>query len=149
MRVDNASGALTCNHCGSVEQVPALVRYLERAGESSTSCPTCTSPLAECRLEGHPLLFCDRCHGMLVAMELFVSIVEAAREHDDRTDVISPRRQSPGSRVLTCPECRQPMVNHLYGGPGNLVIDACERCHVNWLDGGELRRIARAPRGRG
>jgi Zn-finger nucleic acid-binding protein len=36
------------------------------------------------------------------------------------------------------------MQNHFYGGPGNLVIDTCERCHLNWLDPGELRRIARA-----
>ena len=32
-----------------------------------------------------------------------------------------------------------------YGGPGNVVIDTCERCLVNWLDPGELRRIAIAP----
>jgi Zn-finger nucleic acid-binding protein len=25
------------------------------------------------------------------------------------------------------------------------VIDSCEHCLVNWLDGGELRRIAVAP----
>jgi Zn-finger nucleic acid-binding protein len=33
------------------------------------------------------------------------------------------------------------------GGPGNVVIDTCERCRVNWLDSGELRRIAVAPDG--
>jgi Zn-finger nucleic acid-binding protein len=37
------------------------------------------------------------------------------------------------------------MIDHPYGGPGNVVIDTCERCGVNWLDPGELRRIAMAP----
>jgi Zn-finger nucleic acid-binding protein len=37
------------------------------------------------------------------------------------------------------------MLAHPYGGPGNLTIDTCERCGVNWLDPGELRRIAMAP----
>jgi Zn-finger nucleic acid-binding protein len=36
------------------------------------------------------------------------------------------------------------MLNHMYGGAGNVVIDTCETCQVNWLDSGELRRIARA-----
>ena len=39
------------------------------------------------------------------------------------------------------------MSSHVYGGPGNVVVDACEFCHVVWLDPGELLRIALAPRG--
>jgi Zn-finger nucleic acid-binding protein len=37
------------------------------------------------------------------------------------------------------------MDTHLYGGGGNVVIDDCERCGLNWLDHGELDRIVRAP----
>jgi Zn-finger nucleic acid-binding protein len=37
------------------------------------------------------------------------------------------------------------MDTHPYGGPGNVIIDDCERCEVNWLDYGELQRIVRAP----
>jgi Zn-finger nucleic acid-binding protein len=37
------------------------------------------------------------------------------------------------------------MLSHFYGGPGNIVLDTCEGCQVNWLDPGELQRIARAP----
>jgi Zn-finger nucleic acid-binding protein len=37
------------------------------------------------------------------------------------------------------------MAAHIYGGPGNVVIDSCENCQVNWLDHGELRRMALAP----
>jgi Zn-finger nucleic acid-binding protein len=37
------------------------------------------------------------------------------------------------------------MITHRYGGPGNVIIDSCERCQANWLDYGELARIVRAP----
>jgi Zn-finger nucleic acid-binding protein len=148
MQPDPASGALLCRHCGTLEDSPTVVRHLERVGPSSTACPTCATPMADSRLEGHPLLFCERCHGMLVPMAHFVAVIEAARAHEERARVMLPRRQNPGDRVLACPLCGQPMLSHFYSGPGNLVIDTCERCHVNWLDPGELRRIARAPQGR-
>jgi Zn-finger nucleic acid-binding protein len=37
------------------------------------------------------------------------------------------------------------MDTHYYGGPGNVVIDDCSRCFLNWLDHGELMRIVEAP----
>jgi hypothetical protein len=81
---------------------------------------------------------------MLIEMQHFVSVIGAARAHEEASGGIPPRRQTPGDRTIDCPACHRPMLNHFYGGPGNLVIDTCETCHVNWLDAGELRRIARA-----
>jgi Zn-finger nucleic acid-binding protein len=81
-------------------------------------------------------------------MAHFVAVIEIARSHEERTGVSLPRRQRPGDRIVPCPACASAMLSHLYAGPGNLVIDTCERCGVNWLDPGELRRIARAPQGR-
>jgi Zn-finger nucleic acid-binding protein len=37
------------------------------------------------------------------------------------------------------------MDTHPYGGPGNVIMDTCEHCSLNWLDYGELQRIVRAP----
>jgi Zn-finger nucleic acid-binding protein len=37
------------------------------------------------------------------------------------------------------------MEAHFYAGPGNVVLDSCDFCNLNWLDHGELMRIARAP----
>jgi Zn-finger nucleic acid-binding protein len=34
---------------------------------------------------------------------------------------------------------------HPYGGPGNIVIDNCPHCRLNWLDSGEFFRVVRAP----
>jgi hypothetical protein len=80
-------------------------------------------------------------------MNRFVSVIDAVRVREGYRAAL-PRRQHPGDRLLACPMCRQPMLSHLYGGPGNVVIDTCERCLVNWLDPGELFRMAVAPAGR-
>jgi Zn-finger nucleic acid-binding protein len=37
------------------------------------------------------------------------------------------------------------METHPYGGGGNVIIEDCERCELNWLDHGELERIVQAP----
>jgi hypothetical protein len=82
---------------------------------------------------------------MLVEMKHFVTLSDAVRARELEAGVALPRRQRPGDHVLSCPICEHPMLSHVYGGPGNLVLDTCEACQVNWLDPGELRRIARAP----
>jgi Zn-finger nucleic acid-binding protein len=37
------------------------------------------------------------------------------------------------------------MDTHFYYGGGHVVMENCERCELNWLDGGTLMRIAHAP----
>jgi len=144
MWADKARGGLVCTHCGSVEALSPLIREIDIGEKSDAPCPVCGTPLATARLDGNPLRVCPQCAGMLIDMLHFVSVIDAARAHEDQHGVVLPRDQRPGDRVLTCPRCRQPMLSHFYGGPGNLVIDSCERCQLNWLDPGELRRIARA-----
>jgi Zn-finger nucleic acid-binding protein len=146
VRIDSASGLAVCDHCGGQNELSNVLQHLEMLGETATLCPTCGSPLSDARVEGHPLLCCARCFGMLIAMNRFVAVIEAVRAQETRTfGTAQPRRQNPDERRISCPTCGQAMVAHLYGGPGNVVIDTCERCLVNWLDSGELRRIAVAP----
>ena len=146
MRIDRDRRLLVCDHCGSQQEAPAVIEHLDVLGEAASACPVCSTALSAARLEGYPLLFCTRCFGMLIEMNWLSAVVDAARALDERPlHTVLPRRQNPGDRHLDCPSCRQPMINHLYGGPGNLVLDSCEACQVNWLDPGELRRIVMAP----
>jgi Zn-finger nucleic acid-binding protein len=144
MRIDRVAGEHSCGHCGSIERHLEITRHVDIGSASEMACPSCAAPLAHGRLDGFPLLLCQRCNGMLIEMEHFVSVIEAARAFEDVSGVIAPRRQLPGERTIDCPACQHAMLSHFYGGPGNLVIDTCEQCHLNWLDPGELRRIARA-----
>jgi Zn-finger nucleic acid-binding protein len=146
MRVDRDRGLFACGHCGSEQQAPAMIAHVELLDETASACPICSTPLSSSRLEGYSLLCCARCFGTLIAMDQFAAVIDAMRAGEERVFRIAlPRRQNPSDRVITCPTCAQPMFGHIYGGPGNVVIDSCERCQVNWLDPGELRRIAVAP----
>jgi Zn-finger nucleic acid-binding protein len=49
------------------------------------------------------------------------------------------------TRSVLCPHCHRAMDAHFYAGPGNVVLDSCETCDLNWLDHGELTQIIRAP----
>jgi Zn-finger nucleic acid-binding protein len=144
MRLDTVAGVLACTHCGSIDAQPSVVDLLDISGSSETSCPICATPLAQARLGSYPLQVCRQCEGMLIEMTHFVDVIETARFREQRRGVVLPREQHPGHRTFACPQCGGPMLNHVYGGPGNIVIDTCEGCQVNWLDAGELRRIARA-----
>jgi len=145
MRVDGERGVLVCDHCGSQKEAAGLIERLELLGATSSTCPGCASPLSKARLGGHPLLCCPRCFGTLIEMNRFAAVIDALRIQLRPATVTLPPRPSPRREPIECPSCGQPMIDHVYGGPGNVAIDTCERCLVNWLDAGELRRIAAAP----
>ena len=120
--------------------LPTLVEPIQPTGEVKAECPLCAIPLSTGRLSGFELLSCARCGGMLIEMKQFVSVIKAVRgaEPGFGPAAVLPRTQQPDERRLSCPHCRQPMISHIYGGPGNVVIETCERCLVNWLDAGEV-----------
>jgi len=145
VRIDQ-DGVAVCDHCGTRQDPSVSLQYVELQNETGTMCPVCSAALSTATLGGHPLLCCARCYGMLLAMDLFADIIDAVRLREPRRlRTAPPLRGSPNDRIIRCPSCHTPMLAHLYAGPGNVVIDSCERCGVNWLDGGELRRIALSP----
>ena len=146
LRIIRDKELLLCDHCGAEQEAAAIPEGLELVGETSQACPVCSTPLSQGRLHGHPLLCCPGCAGLLIDMNRFTSIIDLVRAYDVgalRTTV--PSNQKPGERTLKCPSCGQPFISHHYGGPGHVVIDTCSTCLVNWLDQGELRRLALAP----
>lgn len=149
LRIDRDRGILLCNHCGNQQELPWIAERVVLGSETTSLCPSCDAPLSASRLEGLPVLCCSRCFGMLIDMNRFAAVIDAVRVLEERPfSTLPPRRQNPNDRVVNCPRCHAPMLSHLYGGHGNIVIDTCERCQVNWLDSGELRRTAIAPDGR-
>lgn len=82
---------------------------------------------------------------MLVEMSGFVGLIQALRSYRDRPAEALPRRGTDGRGPLACPRCSQEMHSHFYCGPGNVQLDTCEACCVNWLDKAELQRIVSAP----
>ena len=147
MRLEPGKECLVCAYCGNIHY-PELnsdgVRVLEEP--SSLECPVCAIPLVHAAAGGERILYCNRCHGMLIGMDMFTQIVQDLRSR--RASAANAAHQPDWkdlNRKIQCPQCHQTMDTHPYGGAGNVIIDDCETCSLNWLDYGELDRIVRAP----
>jgi Zn-finger nucleic acid-binding protein len=146
MLLDRDRNLMVCEYCHSEAVPPMDEDGVQVLGETSKTCPCCGSKLFDGLMEAQPLLYCVHCHGTLISMEKFLPLVERLRAFRDRpvAFVPAPERETT-PRNLHCPLCDRVMDGYPYCGPGNVLIDACERCSVIWLDRGELRRIVVAP----
>jgi Zn-finger nucleic acid-binding protein len=147
MHVAAGKDYLVCDYCGAThfpDANPDGVRVLGEATESP--CPRCSIVLVTGTLAGTQVIYRNQCHGLLIAMDDFMPAVEELRSRHETSAYAGqqPDWHDLDQRAL-CPKCRAQMDTHPYCGPGNVIIDTCESCSVNWLDYGELQRVIRAP----
>jgi Zn-finger nucleic acid-binding protein len=147
MRLEDGKDSLFCDYCKQVYTPPETdegVRILDQS--SPFACPVCAIPLAHAAMARHRILYCAHCHGSLIGMLELSAVVGDLKARWRESDVI-PHPPDPQElrRRISCPQCSQPMDTHFYAGPGNIVIDDCSRCELDWLDAGELMSIVRAP----
>ncbi|MFN7996176.1 MAG: zf-TFIIB domain-containing protein [Bryobacteraceae bacterium] len=136
-----------CDYCRSFyfpDQNEEGVRVFGEAAEQS--CPVCAVPLVHATINGVRLLYCAGCRGMLISMEIFADMIDELRAQLG----VLPKTGTPPdprdlNRRISCPHCHLQMDTHPYAGPGNVIIDSCSPCTLNWLDHGELMRIVHAP----
>jgi len=138
--------ALACDYCKSIyypEKNDEGVRILGE--DAHEHCPVCAIPLTYAIFGRERIRYCTQCRGMLIPMETFLALIEELKAEAPGHGV--PRAPDPRelSRHIDCPQCHQRMDTHYYCGPGNVVIDDCSRCCLNWTDHGEMIRIAQAP----
>lgn len=146
MTLEEGKEYLTCGYCGDLYFPEATADGVRVLGEhSDLCCPVCRVNLAHAAVAGERVLYCERCRGLLVEVDVFIALVAAlAARSANRGE--AARRTDPREleRRLDCPRCHERMDTHPYGGPGNIVIDNCAGCELNWLDYGELQRVGRA-----
>ena len=141
-----AEDHLACPFCSNIEIPEPDAQGVRLLGETADEkCPVCSLAMEHAAIAGERVLYCKKCLGMLIGMEQFLGVIQELHAKYGT----SPRRAKPVDekaldRRIQCPKCGQPMDTHLYGGPGNIVIDTCEACCVNWLDYSELDRVTRA-----
>jgi Zn-finger nucleic acid-binding protein len=141
---------LTCGYCHTfhfpttVKDSADRITPLHEA--SDVACPMCSELLQAGALENIRIEYCSRCRGVLIANEQFGHVVRDRRRQFQGADQVpTPIDPVQFQRRLGCPRCGQSMDVHPYHGPGCVVIDTCSRCHLIWLDHGELSAIERAP----
>ncbi len=145
MRLSRDQGLMLCDYCGSQKTPPTDEDGVVVLNPTSHHCPVCAIPLVDASIERQEMLYCTRCHGMLLGMEKFLPLLDVLREYRYWSRSSQAPRDFDDGRVLHCPLCKHEMDHHPYGGGGNLAVDSCESCGVLWLDRGELSRIVAAP----
>ena len=146
MRLESDAESLTCDYCGSnvfPEKTDDGVRVL--GAPTDEMCPKCSMGLVDAAFSGVRILYCTRCRGMLIGMEVFAALVQTLRNGQEGGIAPKAPDRSELDRRLNCPHCHQAMDTHFYAGPGNVILSDCERCSLDWLDHGKLLRIAHAP----
>jgi len=146
MRLHADEDCLKCDYCKSI--------YFPSKGDDGVAvlgvpaeeaCPVCAIPLVHAAMAKIRILYCTHCRGMLIPMGVFMSLVEELRAGQPGTLIASTPDPHDLQRHIDCPHCHKRMDTHYYNGPGNVIIDDCSDCLLNWLDHGELMRIVRAP----
>ncbi len=143
---DEATFAI-CEYCNATyvpEKNDEGVRVFDQPSE--LACPICRLPLLHATLARQRLLYCTHCRGSLIPMPVFVALIDTLRaERGGAAEIAPPPDPHHLDRATFCPQCGHRMDTHYYAGGGNVVIDDCSRCELNWLDAGELMAIAHAP----
>jgi len=147
MRLEEGKERLVCEFCQTMHFPDPNADGVRALGiEAPERCPACAVPLVHAAIAAERILYCEKCRGMLIPMDSFLEIIQDLRS---RREAPAYTARQPDwtdlDRRRNCPHCGAGMDTHPYCGPGNVIIDDCERCHVNWLDYGELDRIVRAP----
>ncbi len=109
-------------------------------------CPVCAERLTLAAIHGHEVSYCQTCRGFLATNGTFGRLVQTRRaEAGSTAPPASPFDPAELKRRIRCPRCQSRMDTHPYHAGGNAVVDTCERCHLIWLDAGELKVIGRFP----
>ncbi len=147
MRLQLEKQQFVCDYCSTIYFPHANedgVQVLDEA--SDLHCPVCKSDLVYGFIDQTQVLHCKSCRGLLINQESFLMSIEYLRATSTKPPVPPPPVNfAELERHLVCPTCNQQMSTHLYGGPGNLVVDNCPTCLHIWLDNQEFTRIIRSP----
>lgn len=145
MRLGSGGASLRCEFCNTVVPLAAEsgIQFLDEAPE--LSCPACAVALWNAVLARVQTHACKRCQGLLVGMSALQPLVAAMRDAHPGSEAPAPADSADLDRRIDCPQCHHRMDTDFYAGGGNVVVAGCERCELNWLDGGALMKIVRAP----
>lgn len=109
-------------------------------------CPRCSIELLGGKLDEFPVAFCPTCFGVLIDHEGVGTVIAIRRADYQGHDRTPPAADLEALETESdCPNCGEQMEVYFYGGPGNVVMDGCRRCHMVWMDNGEITSIVRAP----
>jgi Zn-finger nucleic acid-binding protein len=129
MRLKDDADYLICDYCETPHFPDANADGVRVLGvPAEFPCPVCRIPLTNASVARERIFYCERCHGMLIGMSVFVEIIEDLRSRRENTvDAAHAADWRDLDRRIQCPKCAAVMDTHPYCGPGNIIIDSCAR----------------------
>ncbi len=146
LSVEEGHAFFHCQYCGSYEFPNPDQDGVALLDEISPyTCPLCEQPLVSAAVHQVQILSCPHCRGNLISQSKMLPILrESQPSKPTHPEPFQPQDKMELTRAVLCPSCKQAMAVYPYGGPGNIIIQGCERCQWIWLDFGELSRIVQA-----
>jgi Zn-finger nucleic acid-binding protein len=143
MAFDHHKVVFSCEYCTWIyypEETQDGIRATDI--EENLECPLCHNPLVLAYVGKIKVSTCSRCRGILIEQPTFLRVIQYMRSKV-KEPLLSPPpvRMEEVERKLHCPSCHMLMDTHPYAGPGNIIIDNCPRCNLNWMDHNELYRV--------
>ena len=102
--------------------------------DAPLTCPRCNVPLKEVRTSGGVLYACGGCGGRAVTIELLRKRFTAESINPLWLHAV----RGEGRFGLTCPSCRQPMIDVALSDRAEINVDVCQHCHLIWFDAHEV-----------
>lgn len=135
---------LRCPYCTSlVFPEPLADGIVVLNQDHELRCPVCVKTLHNAAIDGLSVGYCVDCRGILLANDQLAAIVNRRREEGPTSSFREPIDPRELRRKIQCPQCGRRAEAHPYGAGGNAIIDSCERCHLVWLDAGELTMLGK------
>ena len=113
-------------------------------------CPACANPMIVVEHRRIELDYCPQCHGVWFDAGELELLLKPAGQTDEsqRHESLETREAKSAEKKRKCPICHQKMRKANTGREPVILIDACQRGHGLWFDGGELNQLAQELKGK-
>lgn len=107
-------------------------------------CPACRHDMIVVEHNQIELDYCTNCHGVWFdsgELELLLKSVGLEVEDLLTTNLLGSPEVESSEKKRKCPICGQKMKKTSIGQQPEILIDACQRGHGMWFDGGEVAQL--------
>jgi uncharacterized protein len=104
-------------------------------------CPTCKADMIVVEHHEIELDYCTECHGVWFdegELELLMESRDLTEAGRFIAEILGHPAAKTGEKARRCPVCNEKMKKVCLGHDREIMIDACERGHGLWFDGGEV-----------
>ena len=115
-----------CDYCKNIFFPPKDDEGVSVLQDASDDIARSARPLMHAALAKVQIRYCTRCRGMLVPMGVFLALVKELRAGEPGSLVPPPPDTNELQRKIDCPHCHNGWTR-IFNGPGNVVIEDCER----------------------